>query len=81
MDKISSGPTNEQALDFYAAINMPETVMTIIDIFDESERVKSLLTKAVKVLTQIKDRSLRKETASNAQKVKRAIDGLNTKFK
>lgn len=36
--------------------------MTVVDIFDDSDRVKGFLTKTVKALTQVKDRALRKET-------------------
>lgn len=55
-----AGPTTDQGLDLYTCLNLPEAIMTIIDTFDESERVQNLLTKAAKVLTPIKDRSLRK---------------------
>jgi len=52
-------------LDLFIITNLTECLMAIIDIFEESDRVKSILTKAAKILTQTKDRSLRKESASN----------------
>lgn len=33
------------------------------------------------MLTQAKDREIRKETGNNSLKIKRAIDGLNNKLK
>jgi len=47
-------------LDFFTCLNFAEALMTIVDIFEESERIKSILIKAVKILTQTKDRSVRK---------------------
>ena len=55
--------------------------MTIIDIFDESERTKNLMIKGIKILISVKDRSLRKESATHTLRIKRATDGLNLKLK
>lgn len=78
---MQNSSTTGQQLDLFTCTNLTEAVMTIIDIFEESDRVKSILTKVVKILTQTKDRVIRKQAASNAQKVKRAVDGLNEKLK
>jgi hypothetical protein len=34
LDRFSSISTTDQALDFYSSLNLPEAIMTIIDIFD-----------------------------------------------
>lgn len=33
IDKMVNGSTTDQQLDFYIAANLPESVMTIIDVF------------------------------------------------
>lgn len=60
---------------------IPECVMKIIDVFEESERVKILVSKVVKLFTNVKDKVIRGENQTYVTKFKKSVDGLNEKLK
>jgi hypothetical protein len=68
--------TNSET-DAYIFNSLPECLMSLIDVFDESNKVNALIDKLVILLSRIKDSLIKKETGQKLIRLKNIIQGVN----